>query len=176
MCRLRGIISLLIGIVGVYIANIGTAASVQKVRPIVTIDGSKEPDRIPEWILWEEILDIAAILTEKESDKGRDFWVETLHLNSDEMLQVVARGQELKELKEAMDKEAEKLIQKAGGSPKSVQAELQQMRLNKEARILALKEQLRTKISGHGFQRIQSFARLHIAPGIKIGEFVADPE
>jgi hypothetical protein len=177
MCCLRGIVSLMvILIVGVGLANTGTTAAMQSVRPVVRIDGSKEPDRIPEWILWEEIFDIAAILAEKESDRGRDLWIETLHLNWDEMLQVVARGQELKQLKETMDKEAERLIQKAGNKPESIQAELSRMQLRKEAEILVLKEKLRSSLSGHGFQRIMSFARLHIAPGIVMGDFVTDPE
>ena len=47
---------------------------------VITIDGSRDPDRIPDWILWGEVFRMALVLSEKTPDAAPSIWMEKLHL------------------------------------------------------------------------------------------------
>src|SRR5213592_5084513 len=50
----------------------------------VTIDGSKDPDKIPDWILWREIFRVCALLSDNAKDHGDEIWLKHLGMRKNE--------------------------------------------------------------------------------------------
>ena len=58
----------------------------------VTIDGSKDPDKIPDWILWREIFRVCALLSDNAKDHGDEIWLKHLAMRKNEEVKFVARA------------------------------------------------------------------------------------
>ena len=140
--------------------------------PTVTIDGSREPDKIPDWILWREMYLVAAMLADKSPDKGEEVWVRSVNLTYEHMAQLIEQGFAFRQEELAMNQKAKDMA-RSGLGRDSLQRELRQIQADKEHRILEMKELLRQRIGEQAFQRMQSFARLHIAPTVKVGTIQA---
>ena len=139
-------------------------------RPVVAIDGAVTPERIPDWILWREVFGLVTRLADKSPDSGRSYWANSLGLSPAQVAQLVAQGRAWRDEEGQMNLQARNLIG-ASGAPLSPTArvKLHQIQAAKESRILARRDSLRGSIGTDAFERIRSFARLHIAPTIKVG-------
>jgi Sigma-54 interaction domain len=146
-----------------------------KAGPVVTIDGAVEPDRIPDWILWRELLSVAAMLAERARDGGRDIWMNRLGLSEDQMNQIVAHGRSLGDEEKLIDREVKDIIA-ASGNPQDgpTRSRLHQIHADKESRVLVRRDLLRKGIGADAVLRLQAFARLHIAPTVKVGTMAAE--
>lgn len=143
--------------------------------PVVTIDGAVEPDRIPDWILWRELLSVAAMLADHARDGGRDIWMNRLGLSQDQMNQIVAHGRLLRDEEKLVDRDVKDIIA-AAGNPQDgpTKSRLHQIQADKESRVLVRRDLLRKGIGGDAVLRLQAFARLHIAPTVKVGTMAAE--
>jgi len=143
-------------------------------RPAVTIDGASQPERVPDWILWREMFRAAVLLAEKAPDEGRDVWVSRLHLSAGQMNQFVALARSFQDDEARMLRDAKAIAGAAGGIPSdAVKARLRQLQLENQVRISGYRDRLAGAIGPESMQKMQSFARLHIAPRIRVGELVA---
>ena len=142
-----------------------------KARPVVTIDGALEPDRIPDWILWRELFQIATIMSEQAPDSGRDLWMNQLRLSQQQMDDLVARGRSFKD-EEALMIRGAKLIDTGnnGALSETAWGKLRQLRLDNEKLVLTYRNRLAEAIGDEAIRKMQSFARLHIAPSFRLGE------
>jgi hypothetical protein len=145
------------------------------VKPVVTIDGSVEPDRIPDWILWRELMSVAAMLADKASDSGGDIWVNRLGLSQAQMNNLIAEGRALRDDEKLIDSDVKGIITAAGGNLDGpTKSRLFQIQADKESRVLVRRDALRALIGKDAYLRLQSFALLRIAPTIKVGTMVPD--
>lgn len=143
------------------------------------IDGKLEPDRIPDFILWDRIFQMAVQLNETAPDHGEGIWIQKLHLPEEVMKEIVAQGFEYLEMLDDADKEAQAHISDSKNEKsdfknhpnktEALKSKLTEIQLNKEGRTLEMRDRLRERIGDEAFLRIESFARLQIAPNIKIG-------
>lgn len=144
-------------------------------KPVITIDGAAEPDRIPDWILWRELLTVAEMLANKVPDSGREIWIDRLGLTQVEMNSLIAHGRALREEEKGIDLEVKSIIKAAqGGIDGPTKGRLHQIKADKDSRILIRRDLLKSDIGMHAFLKLQSFARLHIAPTVKVGTFEQD--
>jgi hypothetical protein len=145
------------------------------VKPVVTIDGAREPERIPDWILWREFFSVAVMLAEKAPDSGRDIWMNRLGLSQAQMNHLIVHGRAFQDEEKQINRDAVKLV---GTSAKElsgpVKSQLHQMQADKESRILGYRDALKSRIGKEAVERMQSFARLHIAPTVKVGTLMPD--
>lgn len=137
---------------------------------VITIDGAMDPDRIPDWILWRELFSVAAMLAEKAPDGGQDIWMNRLGLSRAQMDQIIAYGRALGDDEKQIDREAKAIASSSRGFINgSTKSRLHQMKADKESRLLERRDQLRARIGADAILKLQSFARLNIAPTIKVG-------
>ena len=163
-----GLLALLV----LFIAGPATAQGPAKMpKSTVTIDGASEPERIPDWILWREIFRVSAELAEQLPTRGQDFWMERLHFSSAQTDALISLGTAFIKEEAQIDSDAKKLIASSGRvAPAALQNQLRQIQTSKEKRILTIRDQLKANIGSDAFNRMQSFARINIAPTIKVGK------
>lgn len=144
----------------------------KKATPMITIDGSQTPDRIPDWILWREVFKTVSLLSDKSATKGDDIWVQKLHLSRQQTNQLIQHAGVHRDMDSAISIEAKNLKASTKESKELLRIKLQQAQMNKEVQILELRDALRARIGEDAFQRLQSYAKLNIAPTIKVGDIV----
>jgi hypothetical protein len=148
-----------------------------KPTPMITIDGSKEPEKIPEWILWLEIFRVATLLDEKSPKAGEDVWKNRVKLSDKEMKQVIARGHLFRDEEDAMDKEAQDLLKAAGKTVDAgTQDKLDKLQAKKEKSLLDHRDLLRDDLGKESFDKLNAFARKEIATTIRVGELFPGPD
>jgi hypothetical protein len=173
------IIQYLLFLVTAIVVVAGIAGTQSKKSDRIIIDGKKEPERIPDWMLWDTLFQVAVHLNEKSSTHGQELWIEKLHLPEAVMQEVVAQGYEYAEMADDIRGEAEDLVsdskkqhpQKIDHPDKKegLRIKLKKSQLNMESRTLEMRDQLRARIGEDAFLRLSSYARLQIAPKIVIG-------
>jgi hypothetical protein len=140
-----------------------------QVQSVVSIDGAAEPDLIPDWILWRELFHGAILLDDKSPTRGRDIWMDRLGLTTAQMNQVIAFARTFLDEEEQIDLEVSAIVASPNSAAsESTRSKLHQKQADKESRILAIRDGLRSRIGTEAFLKLQSFARLHIAPGVKV--------
>ena len=144
----------------------------KKATPLITIDGSQTPDRIPDWILWGEVFKTVSLLSDKFASKGDDIWVQKLNLSSEQAKQLTQHADAHRAMISEKNMEAKTLKASIKESKESLRIKLKQAQMNKEVQILELRDALRARIGEDAFQRLQSYAKLNIAPTIKVGAMV----
>jgi hypothetical protein len=145
------------------------------VKPVITIDGSVEPDRVPDWILWRELLSVAAMLADKAPDSGRDIWVNRLGLSPAQMNHMITHGRALRDEEKLIDRDVKGVVAAARGNLDGpTKSKLHQIQADKESRVLVRRDALRALIGKDAYLKLQSFARMQIAPTIKVGTMVPD--
>ncbi len=144
----------------------------KKATPMITIDGSQTPDRIPDWILWSEVFKTVSLLSDKFATKGDDIWVQKLQLSREQANQLIQHAGTHRAMNSAKNVEARNLKASTKESKESLRIKLKQAQMNKEVQILELRDALRARIGEDAFQRLQSYAKLNIAPTIKVGAMV----
>ena len=151
----------------------GVAHSSRKGPDRVIIDGKANPDRIPDWMVWDVVFRTAVQLNEKSPARGREVWMQRLHLPEKAMNEIVSHGYTHRGMVNLIDGEArQNLTSSESDHPnknEDVKAKLKKNQLNLEKRTLEIRDKLRKRIGDENYMRIASFARLQIAPRIKIG-------
>ncbi len=139
------------------------------VKPVVGIDGATEPDLIPDWILWRELFHGAVLLGDKSPTRGRDIWMDRLGLTTAQMNQIIAFARTFLDEEKQIDLEVSAIVASPdSAASESNKSKLHQKQADKESRILATRDTLRSRIGTEAFLKLQSFARLHIAAGVKV--------
>ncbi len=144
----------------------------KKATPMITIDGSQTPDRIPDWILWSEVFKTVSLLSDKFGTKGCDIWVQKLQLSKEQANQLIQHAGTHRAMNSGDNAEVKNLRASTNESKESLRIKLKQAQMNKEVQILELRDALRARIGEEAFQRLQSYAKLNIAPTIKVGAMV----
>jgi hypothetical protein len=145
----------------------------------ILIDGSQNPDQVPDWILWNQLFLTAVHLKEKSSTNGQELWIDKLHFSDKVMKEIIDHGYEQVEMFDDIRTEGEEYIadSKKAKPEKSdhpdrkegLRINLKKSQLNLESRTLEIRDKLRKRIGDDAFLRLVSFARLQIAPTIKVG-------
>lgn len=137
----------------------------------IIIDGTKNPERIPDWIVWSEVFRTAISLYDTSSGKGQELWVDQLGLPKNAMNEIVKHGYEHRDLKLALETEAKKIVADNKGRERKevIRGKLRHPQANLESRTLQLRDKLRTRIGEDAYLRLLSYARLNIATKIVVG-------
>jgi hypothetical protein len=145
----------------------------------ILVDGKVNPEQVPDWILWNQIFTMAAYLDNKSTSHGEELWVDKLHLPKDVMKEVVNHGYEQLEMADDVNKEANDLVADSKKArpekidhpdrKEGLRIKLKQSQLQMEARTLEIRDKLRRRVGDDSYLRLESYARLQIAPTIKIG-------
>lgn len=162
-----------------YLLLLGTIAAVVAIAQTnsdqgnrkILVDGSQNPDQIPEWILWNELFQMAASHNEKLPGKGKELWIDKLGLPQKAMNELVNHGYESRELHAAANKEKDAIASesKSDSNKDKARAKFKKTQAYVESRTLELRDKLRARIGEDAFLRLQSYARLRIASQIKVG-------
>jgi hypothetical protein len=157
----------------------GLAQSPQKDPDRLIVDGKLEPDRIPDWILWNRIFQMAVDMNETAPRGGQELWIDKLHLPEEVMGEIIALGYEQQKMSDDLVKEAQKHISDSKkndsdlkdhpNKKEALKSRLIKTQLNMESGTLEMRDELRERIGEDAFLRLSSFARLQIAPKVKIG-------
>jgi hypothetical protein len=168
---------LFLGVIAVVV--IGLAQTPTSTNGRVVIDGKLNPEMIPEWVLWNHIFMTAATLDNKSATKGRELWMDRLHLSKETMDEIVELGYEQIEMSDDMQREAETLVADSKkdkpelishpDKKMGLKIELRQKQRNRESRTLEIRDRLRERIGDDAFLRLMSYARLQVAPNFKMG-------
>jgi len=143
------------------------------VKPVVTVDGRANPELVPEWILWRELFHVAVFLAEKAPDQGKDVWINRVRLSPQQMNQLIGHGVGLMQEEAQSEQEIKGLMKTSGAmKPEVLRGRLRQLQADSEKRILAYRDRLGETIGSETILKMLSFARLHIAPGVRMGGFV----
>lgn len=158
---------------------IGLAQTPEKVSGRVLVDGRLHPDQVPDWILWNQVFTMAAYMNEKSPSHGQELWTDRLHLTKQVMDEVVSHGYEQLEMANDVFKETGDLVSDSRKArpekidhpdrKEGLRIQLKKSQLNMEARTLEIRDKLRRRIGDDAYLRLESYARLQIAPTIKIG-------
>jgi hypothetical protein len=141
----------------------------------ITIDGSAEPDRIPAWIAWRELFNMAALMADKEPDAGREFWSHRLGLSSAQANRLIAHARSLQDDEKEINLQAQRLSQGSKGRPAgALKAQLHELQADKQSRVLGMRDSLKDQIGADAILRLQSFININIAPHIKVGTVVSN--
>ena len=145
----------------------------------VLVDGKLNPEKIPEWILWNHIFLMAATLDNKSATHGEELWMDRLHLSKEAMNEIVALGYEQIVMSDDVQKEAEDLVADSKKAKpekinhpdkrKGLKIELKHKQLLFQSRTLEIRDKLKERIGEDAFLRLLSYARLQIAPNVKMG-------
>jgi hypothetical protein len=145
----------------------------------ILVDGQIEPDRIPDWIVWNEIFRMAVRLDEVSPTHGQELWMKKLHLPEEVMQEIISQGYEYMEMSSAIDNEAREHVSNSKSANSdlkdhpdkkvALQSRLIKSQLNLESQTLEMRDKLRARIGDDAFLRIESFAHLQIVPRVKIG-------
>jgi hypothetical protein len=141
----------------------------------VAIDGAQTPDRIPDWILWRELFKRVSMFSDQSPAQGKEIWVDKLHLTMPQMNELLRHASEHHDMDAAKNAEAHDLKASAKETKDTLRLKLRQGQMNKEVQTLQLRDDLRVRIGNDAFSRLLSYARLNIAPNIKVGK-VAVPK
>ena len=144
----------------------------KKMAGVITIDGAQAPDRIPDWILWQELFKTATLLSDKSLTKGNEFWAEKLHLPKNQVDPLIQHAQVFNSMKSATKIAVSNLRSSPKETKESLRIKLRQAQMNEEVQILELRDALRARIGEDAFQMLESYARINIAPTIKVGNMV----
>lgn len=159
-----------IWIPGTTYAQAGTAA-----KSTITIDGSVEPERIPAWIAWRELFNMALIMDDKHPDSGQEFWARRLGLSPGQIHQLLAHARSLREDEKEIDQQAKNLkLAKQGKPDGALKIRLHELEADKQSRVLERRDSLKGQIGTEAVLRLQSFITINIAPNIKVGAIVPD--
>jgi hypothetical protein len=140
---------------------------------VVTVDGAKTPELVPDWILWRELFRVAALLSEKSPDSGQSVWINRLHLSQTQMQALIAHGRSFKDEEAQMFLEAKAIATTGNGViSEAARGRLRQLQADNEWQALNYRDRLAEAIGDDAIRRMQSFARLNIAPGIRVIDFV----
>ena len=125
----------------------------------IIVDGAKEPDRIPDWILWHQIFQMAASHNDKLPGKGRELWIDTLHLPQSAMNELVQNGYDHRNLQAAAKNEKDKVLADSRGESNKdrVRVKLHKTQAYFERQTLELRDKLRSRIGEDAFLRLQSY-------------------
>ena len=138
-------------------------------KPVIVIDGSLEPERIPDWILWRELFNGALMLADKAPDSGCEFWQTRLGLSQSQVNQLISHGRALREHEKKINANAKELDEKKDKVPPgALTSQLHQMQADRESRVLQIRDELKDRIGTHAFLRLQSYLRLNIARNVKV--------
>jgi hypothetical protein len=158
---------------------VGLAHTQGKNAERILIDGAKEPDQIPDWILWNEIFRITVQLNENSHKQGLEVWRDKLQLPDEVIKEIIIHAYDHRDMADDLDIEARDLVADSKRAHpnkidhpdkrEGLRIHLKKNQLNLESRTLEIRDRLRKRIGDDAYLRIQSFARLQIAPGIKIG-------
>jgi hypothetical protein len=139
---------------------------------VVTIDGAQTPDRIPDWILWREVFKTVSLFADKSSEKGNEIWADKLQLSQPQINQLLQSAKDHGDMDSAKTAEAKNIKSSTKETKESRRIKLKQTQMSREVQILELRDALRARIGEDAFQRLQSYAKLNIAPTIKVGDVV----
>ena len=152
---------------------VGLAQSPEPSFDRVLIDGKMQPDRIPDWILWNEIFRTAVYLYEQSPTQGKELWVDRLHLPGKAMNELIWYGYEQQEMLESVSQKAMTIANNPKmdhpNQKEDLKGKLKKSQLNMESRTLETRNKLRKRIGDDAILRLTSYARLRIAPNVKIG-------
>lgn len=158
---------------------VGLAQSPDSSRSRVLVDGKLNPEKIPEWVLWNHIFLMAGTLDNKAADRGASLWMERLQLSKAVMDEIVELGYEQLEMADDVRKQAEDLVadsKKANpvkinhpDKKKGLKIELRYKQHYLESKTLEIRDKLKERIGEDAFLRLLSYARLQIAPNVKMG-------
>jgi hypothetical protein len=147
-------------------------AQSRKPSPTITIDGAQTPERIPDWILWRELFGRVSIVSDMSPTHGKDIWVDKLRLTMPQMNELLQRASEHRDMDSAKHAEAKRLKASSKETKESIRIKLRQTQMSQEVQTLQLRDELRARIGQDAFDRLLSYARLNIAPAIKVGNIV----
>jgi len=160
----------LVALPGAVRAQAGKAA-----KPMITIDGSADPGRIPAWIGWCELFNMVLIMADKEPDAGQEFWTRRLGLSPAQTNRLIAYARSLQDDEKKIDLQAKKLSEGSKGkSAGAIKAQLHELQADKQSRVLGMRDLLKGQIGTETVLRLQSFIQFNIAPKIKVGVLVPD--
>jgi hypothetical protein len=147
-----------------------TSARAQEPGLVVTIDGSKEPEKVPEWILWREMFMVAGMLSEKSANHGDDVWVGRVGLTNVQMNALIARAAAFRAEEAGQDLQVQALRADSSLTADALKTRLAQMTVQKRQGVLDHRDGLRGEIGADAVARMLEFARKNIAPTVKFGE------
>jgi len=143
-----------------------------KPSPAIAIDGAQTPERIPDWILWRELFRRVSTVSDMSAMHGKDIWVDKLHMTMPQMNELLQRASEHRDMDSAKHADAKRLKASSKETKESLRIKLRQTQMSQEVEILKLRDKLRSRIGNEAFERLLSYARLNIAPTIKVGNIV----
>jgi hypothetical protein len=145
----------------------------------ILIDGKNEPERVPDWIVWDVFFQQAVHLNETSSTHGQELWIDRLHLSQEVMDAIVAQGYEYVEMADDKAIEVENLVTDSKKAhpqkidhpdrKEGLRIKAKKVQLHMESRTLEMRDRLRQRIGEDAFLRLSSFVRLQIARQIVIG-------
>jgi hypothetical protein len=103
---------------------------------------------------------------------GKDIWVDKLHMTMPQMNELLQRASEHRDMDSAKHADAKRLKASSKETKESLRIKLRQTQMSQEVEILKLRDKLRSRIGNEAFERLLSYARLNIAPTIKVGNIV----
>lgn len=170
-----------------YLLFLGTAAAVvaglaqsgKQVSTGMVIDGENNPEQVPEFILWEQLFQMAIQLEENAATDSHEFWTQKLNVSKDIMNDILALAYEHREMLEAVQHEARLQITNAEApnsalkdhpnKKEALKGTLKGIQLNREAQTLEMRDRLRDRIGEDAYLKLSSFIQLQIAPRTKLG-------
>jgi hypothetical protein len=137
----------------------------------ILIDGAQEPDRVPEWVLWDAVFRMAVLQSEKSPGQGEELWVDKLHLPRNVMTEIIQQGLGNRDFHAANESEARQIVavSRTDANREKVRVKLRKVQGFAEVRTIEMRDKLRARIGEDAFLRIQSYAQLNIVPRIILG-------
>lgn len=141
-----------------------------KLSSTITIDGAQTPERVPDWILWRELFRRVSMFSAESPTQGKEIWVDKLQFTMPQMNEVLRHASEHHDMDAAKDAEAQSLKASPKETKGTLRLKLRQSQMNREVQTLQLRDALRSRIGEDAFARLLSYARINIAPTIKVAK------
>jgi hypothetical protein len=139
-------------------------------NPVITIDGQKDPDKVPEWILWREAFRLAIHLADTAPSQGKELWVDAVGMSMGSMARAISAARDCFREEGAREMTAKSLVSPGRIPSDSVMASLKKLDGERQESVLRYRDALRSAMSAAEYSQLASWLRIHMAPTIKVGE------
>lgn len=155
-----------LGIIASLLCTEAMAQEPGSLKPVVTIDGKKEPHKIPSWIAWRSFFRRVVFLNQKPDGPFVEIG-NTTGIERGEISHIISEALELEEKVKVLDERARSEIV----SRRPTKERLREMDVELQRTILDHRERLSRILKIQSFEKVLRYIETFVAPNIVVGEF-----
>lgn len=153
-----------------FIANIQLTSAQRQlpsnVRPVITVDGRKEPEKVPAWIKWQSFFRRVLFLYDKRPEWLAAELGQTVGVTIEDLVPIIDQAREVERKTKLLDFYAKQLLWLRLATPSKMTELDQQL----ERMVLEHRGKLSELLTTEAFGRVQTYVDRFVSRDIVVGE------